>query len=341
MNRKGMSAAAAVLSLFCLTSCSGSPAGEAAGDESSENTAVTVALANSSCVYGFPTYVAAEKGFYTDNGLDVKIQGLNGSAAVLQVMLANQAQIGNPGAVPAIYAKARGEDIVFVANTNPGGSFVLVSPEEKGIKDAAALKGKTIGVATADGNEVAFMKAIMNAAGVNDSEYSVLVVGEGGQAVAGFERGDIDAYAASMDGMATIEHSGIPLTDLTGTSTKHLFGNALAVSRSYLESNPEVVQAYGRAYNQGREYGLAHFDEVLEICEKYQPQEVEDPEYAEALFEATKKGITSPDGAEFGEFNPEYWDRILQDLIDKGEITGDEVKAEDMYTNEFVEGYNS
>ncbi|MFZ3453795.1 ABC transporter substrate-binding protein [Arthrobacter sp. 7Tela_A1] len=330
----------AILSILCIAGCSDSPAGEAASTDT-DSMSVTVALANSSCVFGFPTYVAAEKGFYADNGLDVTIQGLNGSAAVLQVMLANQAQIGNPGAVPALNAKARGEDIVFVANTNPGGSFVLVSPEDDGLKDAADLRGKTIGVATADGNEVSFMKAIMQAAGVEEGEYNVLVVGEGGQAVAGFSRGDIHAYAASMDGMATIEHSGIPLTDLTGTAAKHLFGNALAVTAEYLDSNPEAVQAYGRAYNQGREYGLANFDEVLEICEKYQPQEVEDPAYAKALFEATKKTITSPDGDEFGRFNPDYWERVVQDHVDRGEISEGQIDPEDMYTNEFVEGYSS
>lgn len=349
MNRRKFyltTAALTTTALLSLTACSG-PAAELAGDgappadAAAENTSITVAMTNPSCILRFPAYVAVEQGFFAENGLDVEVRGLNGSSAVLQAMLANQAQMGTPGTVPTLQAHIRGEDVVYVANTTPGGSFVLVSPQDKGFTDASDLDGKTIGVATADGGEVSFLKSIMTAAGLEDGAYEILVVGEGGQAVAGFQRNDVDAYAASMDGMATIEFAGIPLDDLTGTATKHLFGNGLAVSRSFMDANPEAVQAFGKAYNQGMEYGLANFDKVVEACGKYQPQEVEDPAYAEALFKATVKSITSPDGEVFGLFNPEYWDIAVQDLVAAGEISEGDIDVTEVYTNEFVEGYGN
>lgn len=332
-----------VAGALMLSACGGPAAQEAGNTEEDPDTGqaneVTVAMVTSSCLGFFPTYVAQEEGFFDEQGISVNIEVVNGSSAVLQAMLSDQADLGTPGPIPVIQAQSRGEDVKYVANVNPGGNFMLVSPEGEGITDASQLEGKTIGVATADGGEVSFLETIMRAAGLEEGSYEVMTVGEGGQAVAGFTRGDIDAYSASIDGVATIEQAGIELADISGDSTNYLFGNGLVAENDFIESDGETIAAFGRAYNEATQFGLENPDAVIEACGKYQPQEVEDEEYATALLEASRTTVTSPDGAEFGYSNPEYWEQLIADAESSGEIEEAAVEAEDLFTNEFVEEY--
>jgi NitT/TauT family transport system substrate-binding protein len=294
---------------------------------------LTLAHANPSCIIFFPGYVADTQGYFAEEGLSVTIQGLNGSGAVLQAMAAGQAQIGSPGAAPTILANASGQDVRYIANTAPGGLFQLVVPEESGITDASGLSGAVIGIATADGNEKNVAAAILAAAGVTDFE--TLVVGEGATALAGFERGDIDAYAASLDTVAYIENAGVPLTNVTGTSTAYLFGNGIAAEGGFIDENPEIVAAFLRAYERAIEASLADFEVVMEGCEKFSPQEAEDRGISEALFNAIKDSLVSPDGDVFGFNNLAYWERVKQDLIDAGEDV-DAVDVSTVFTNDYL-----
>jgi NitT/TauT family transport system substrate-binding protein len=248
-------------------------------------------------------------------------------------MAAGQAQIGSPGAAPTILANAAGQDIRYIANTAPGGLFQLVVPEASGITDASGLDGAVIGIATADGNEKNVATSILNAAGVTN--FKTLVVGEGATALAGFERGDIDAYAASLDTVAYIENGGLPLTNVTGTATAYLFGNGLAATGEFIDANPEIVAAFLRAMERAVEASLADFELVMGGCEAYSPQEAEDRGLSEALFNAIKDSLVSPDGDEWGFNRVEYWERVKEDLITAGEDVS-AVDVSSIFTNDLL-----
>jgi NitT/TauT family transport system substrate-binding protein len=294
---------------------------------------LTLAHANPSCIIFFPAYVADTQGYFEEEGISVDIQGLNGSGAVLQAMAAGQAQIGSPGAAPTILANASGQDVRYIANTAPGGLFQLVVPEASGITDASGLEGAVIGISTADGNEKNVAASILLAAGVTD--YETLVVGEGATALAGFERGDIDAYAASLDTVAYIENGGLPLTNVTGTATAYLFGNGLAATGEFIDTNPEIVKGFLRAMERAVEASLADFEVVMKGCETYSPQEAEDRGLSEALFNAIKDSLVSPDGDVWGFNRAEYWARVQEDLVTAGEDVGG-VDVSTVFTNEFL-----
>lgn len=315
------------------TSSGSTESTESAETAPAELVELTLAHANPSCIIFFPGYVAATQGYFAEEGLEVNIEGLNGSGAVLQAMAAGQADIGSPGAAPTILANASGQDVRYIANTAPGGLFQLVVPEASGITDASGLEGAVIGIATADGNEKNIAAAILAAAGVTD--FDTLVVGEGATALAGFERGDIDAYAASLDTVAYIENGGVPLTNVTGTATAYLFGNGIAARGDYIDENPEVIAGFLRAYERAIEASLADFELVMQGCEEYSPQEAEDRGMSEALFNAIKDSLVSPDGDVFGYNNPDYWVKVKQDLIDAGEDV-EAVDVTTVYTNDFL-----
>lgn len=180
------------------------------------STKITVVLPNPSAVNNFPLYVAVGEKMFEKEGLDVRIEAVDGSSQVLQAMSAGQAQIGQPGPAPVLAARARGVDVVFIYNHFAKSVFGVVVPEKSAIKSPADLKGAVIGVGTADGAEVGFTRAILTDLKMSEGkDFTFLPVGDGGLAAAAFLRGDVKAYAAAVSDAAIMETRGIDLREIT------------------------------------------------------------------------------------------------------------------------------
>jgi NitT/TauT family transport system substrate-binding protein len=306
-----------------------------------------VVLPNPSALNVFPLYNAIGEGYMEEEGLEVRVEAVNGSASVLQALASGQGQIGQPGPGPVLAARARGEDVVFIYNQYPNSLFGLVVPEESEVEDPAELAGTTIGVGTADGAEVGFTRAIMLGAGLTEGEdYEFLAVGDGGTAAAAILNGEVDAYAASVADMAILEARGIPLREITPEEYLGYFGNGWAVTRAFLEESPDVVERFGRAIARGQAFGLdpANAEATLAHAAVGNPQEAEDPELAQALLEALKVRMTPQEqfaGEGYGYQPPEHWQTWHDTQVETGALEAPLDDLEAAYTNEFVAGWNA
>jgi NitT/TauT family transport system substrate-binding protein len=306
---------------------------------------ITVVIPNPSAINVFPLWVAIGEGYFEDEGLTVHVEAVDGSAPTLQAMAAGQAEIGLPGPAPVLAARARGVDVVFIYNHFAQSVFGLVVREESSYQSPAELKGKVIGVGTADGAEVGFTRAILNDLGmVEGQDYEFLPVGDGGPATAAFERGDIEAYAAAVSDAAILNARGMHVREITPKEYLGYFGNGYAVMRSYMEEHPEVIEGFGRALVRGVEFGMdpANQDKVLEHTTAGNPQEGEDQAFAAALLEAIKGRLTPayPDKG-WGYQPPEHWELWHQSQLDSGTLTEPLPDLTAAYTNQFVETWNA
>jgi NitT/TauT family transport system substrate-binding protein len=306
---------------------------------------LTVAVPNPSAINNFPLFVAMGEGYFAEEGLELTVEALNGSAAVLQVMASGQAQIGNPGPGPLLSARARGEDVVFIYNQYPKSIFGLMVPEESEAQGPADLDGTTVGVGTADGAEVAFTRGILQDAGLTEGEnYEFLTVGDGGTAAAAFLGEEVDAYAAAVSDAAIIESRGIPLREITPEEYLSFFGNGWAVTGQFIEENPEAVEGFGRALVKATRFGLdpANREKVLEHTTAGNPQEGEDTEFANALLDAVMERIQPVDHSNgYGYQPPEHWEAWHQSQLDTGGLAEPLENLEEAYNNDFVEAWNA
>ena len=263
---------------------------------SAEVKELTIVVPNPSAINVYPLHVAVGEGYFEQEGLSVKVEAVNGSASVLQLLASGQGHIGQPGPAPLLAARARGEDVVFIYNHFSRSVFGLVVPEESPAKTPADLKGVTIGVGTADGAEVGFTRGIMTDLGLAEgTDYEFLAIGDGGTAVAAFLNKEVGAYAAAVADAAIISSRGIPLREITPEPYLDYFGNGWAVTRTFLNENPETLEGFGRALVKGTKFGLdpANRDATLKHVAAGNPQESEDPVFAAALLGAIQ-GRTLP-----------------------------------------------
>ena len=305
---------------------------------------ITVILPNPSALNVWPMHVAIGEGYMEAEGLKLSVQAVDGSSLVLQAMAAGQAQIGLPGPAPTLAARARGEDVVFIYNLNPKSIFGVVVREESSYQQPADLKGKVIGVGTADGAEVSFAKSVLSDAGLTEgTDYTFLPVGDGGTATAGFERGDIEAYSAATSDAAIMSTRGLKLREITPDKFKAYFANGFAVLRPWMEENRDVIEGFGRAVVKGTKFGLdpANREKVLAHAAAANPQEGEDAALSNALLDQLLVKMAIGDQAEgYGYQVPANWETWQQTLLASGGLT----EAQDLskaFTNEFVEAWNA
>ena len=239
-------------------------------------------LPNPSAINVYPLFAAIGEGFMADEGLELRVEAVDGSAVVL-TLAAGRAQIGFAGPGPTINANARGLDAVFFYNFYTKSLFGIQVPEASPYQSVADLRGKVIGVGTADGAEVSFTRSIMSDAGmVENVDYTFLPVGDGGPAVAAILRGDVEAYAASAVDTAIMVTRGLALREITPDDYLSLFGNGFLALGSYMDANPHIIEGFGRALARGAAWANANKEQALRHAAAFNPQEAEDRELVSA-----------------------------------------------------------
>ena len=315
-----------------------------AGQPTKPLTKIVVLAPGPSAVTTYNFFVAVGEGYFKDEGLDAVWEAVDGSSQVLQGVAAGKAQIGRPGPGPVLAARGRGLDVVFIYNLYPKSIFGLVTKAKSSYKVPGDLKGKVVGVGTADGAEVAFVRPMFTDVGLQEGkDFTFLPVGDGGMAAAAFERGDIEAYAASMSDAAIIQRRGIPLRELTPDKYLGYFGNGFVAMGSYIKENPEIIKGFGRAMVRGTKFGLekANRQKVLEYCKKGNPQEGEDVALANALLDQTIEKMTPKDPSKgWGYQEPANWKLWHDSALASGFLKAPLPNLEAAYTNAFVNYWN-
>ena len=131
---------------------------------------ITFVQPSPSAINSFPVFVAIGEGYFEEEGLNVTVEAINGSGAVLQALSAGQAHFGRPGPGPLIAARSRGVDAVHIYNVAARSNFGIAVQEDSEYQTIEDLRGKVIGTGTADGAEVGFARNVLTGAGIS-AEY--------------------------------------------------------------------------------------------------------------------------------------------------------------------------
>jgi NitT/TauT family transport system substrate-binding protein len=309
-------------------------------------TAITFAVPNPSALTWLPYWVAVGEGYFADEGLDPRLEAIDGSSAVLQAMTAGQAQIGAPGPGPTLGARARGVDVKFIYNLYPKSVFGILVKDDSSFQTPADLRGTVIGVGTADGAEVSFTSAIMADLGMSPgTDFTYLPVGDGGTAAVAFLRDEVSSYAGAVSDAAILAARGLELREITPEQYLGFFGNGIAMLESQMAAMPDLAPKFGRALVRGTHFAMdpANKDAALAHCAAGNPQEGEQ-DYAASLFDGVVNRMTPTEafiGEGFGYQPPEHWQAIHDSAVASGALSAplDDLSA--AYTNEFVAGWNA
>jgi NitT/TauT family transport system substrate-binding protein len=305
-------AAAASLVLAACGSDGDGGSGEGGGSDSGGEglTEITVAFPAPSAIFFFPMAVAMSEGYMEEEGIEITWETVDGVPSVLQAMASGQADMGTVDPANLMIARSQDQALQGFFYYMPGGIYSFMVPAESDIEEPADLQGMTIGVGTAEGGEVSFARSILAEAGLEEgTNYEFLTVGDGGSAVAGFARGDIDAYAGSLVDASVMEAGGTDIRDITPDDLQvPPTGGFYTMSEEFIQENPEMIESMGRALARATDLAVSDPQVVLRAAKEINPEEVADESLSTALAELVTEQ-TFPLG------DPERWGFVPEDYL--------------------------
>jgi len=218
-------------------------------------------------------WVAADKGYFAAEGLDVDVV-LAGGGVATPALISGDAQFsGSPGAaIPAIL-KGAPLKLVFVTQDHPSYQLWASDPAIKTLQD---LKGRQVGVITrGDSTEAATRRALI-AAGVDPSTVAFTGMSIPGARATAIITGALPAAALTFDDVATVEHSGKAhlLLDLS-QAVQMVVGGAVTSDRMLKQNRPLALR-FIRALMKGYRYVRANKEATIAILLKRYPNETHD-----------------------------------------------------------------
>jgi len=199
----------------------------------------------------FPLLVAADKGFFQNEGVTVEPIRINSAPTTYQALIAGdvQAAVGAPtGLLPS---HLQGADVVAVGSWDNLVPYVWITREK--ITDIRDLRGKKIGVNRAGSKPWLIVQVLLQDAGLDPAkDLTLLQMGGGSQErVAALMRGGIDATLADVLLEPIMKKRGFFV--LRGKATP--FMNApIAVKRSYLAGHRSTLKKFVKAFADATRY---------------------------------------------------------------------------------------
>ena len=226
-------------------------------------------------IFYAPQYVAIEKGYFKDEGLDLTLVTGFGADKTMTAVISGEADIGFMGAEASIYAYQEGATdpvVNFAQLTQRAGNF-LVAREEmpdfkwEDLKDKKVLGGRKGGMP-----EMVF-EYILRKNGLDpQKDLTIDQSIDFGSTAAAFT-GDVSAdFTVEFEPSATAlekEGAGYVVASL-GVDSGYVPYTSYSAKTSYMEKNPEIIQKFTNALQKGMEYVQSHTPE--EIAEVIAPQ---------------------------------------------------------------------
>lgn len=326
----------AVLVVSLLAGCAKEETGLSEAEKKEENKLTKVTLNEvAHSIFYAPMYVAIEKDYFKDEGIDLELVTGYGADKTMTAVLSNQADIGFMGSESSIYMYNEGaKDYVvnFAQLTQRAGNF-LVSREP--IEDFAweDLKGKTVLGGRKGGMPEMVFEYILKQNDIDPvKDVTINQNIDFGSTAAAFSGGQGDFTVEFEPGATTLETSGKGYVVASlGKESGYVPYTAFSAKKSYLEEHPDIIQSFTDALQKGMDYVNEHTPE--EISEVIQPQFKEND--LETITTIVSRYYEQKTWKEDMIFNQDSFE-LLQDILeDAGELNS-RTPYEDLVTTEFA-----
>lgn len=254
-------------------------------------------------------YIAKEKGFFAENGLDVTIEHSPGRGEHVQLLVAGTVHVTTMDAATLLQRRAEpGLPVVSIALIGQKGQQAFAALKESGLETPKDWEGKIVGY---KGTPPPDLFALLAAAGADVDKINLVNVGFDPRALS---EKQVDVYPLFKSNEPYLLQSwGYELTlwDAADYQVPTL-GLAYVTSEKYLAENADALTRFLRAVLQGIAYAEAHPDQAVEIVMKYAGPET-DPAHMRFMLEAELADAQSEHGT--GWQDAAQWQSLADMLV--------------------------
>ena len=332
-NKKWISLAAAVILAVTALPMTAFAAEKDGGEE--KLTKVTLNEVAHSIFYA-PQYVAIEKGYFKDEGLDLTLITGFGADKTMTAVISGEADIGFMGAEASIYAYQEGATdpvVNFAQLTQRAGNF-LVAREEMPDFKWSDLKGKDILGGRKGGMPEMVFEYILKENGIDpEKDLTIIQNIDFGSTAPAFADGRGDFTIEFEPGATSLESEGKGhVIASLGKDSGYVPYTAFSAKKSYLKENPDVIQRFTNALQKGMDYVRSHSPSETASVIK--------PQFPETTLEMITTIVTRYYEQDTWKSNLIFEESsfdLLQDILESAGELEKRAPYKDLITTEFAE----
>ncbi|HEY8695380.1 MAG TPA: ABC transporter substrate-binding protein [Chloroflexota bacterium] len=225
---------------------------------------VTVATPSKS-LSQLPLYVAIQRGFFKELGLDVQLKEM---APPAQVAAVAAGEVDYTTAIgSSVQAAARGLPVKTVLALAGKPQHVLVA--SKSITSVKQLAGKTVGISARGSTTERELQVVLGQNGLTEQSVQILALGDSANTVAAMQAGRIDATVLPVPDnfVAEKEAGGHTLVNIAEVMDAPLSG--LSTSDKRLHDQPDQIVALIKGALKGTAYIKANKTEAVALIAQF------------------------------------------------------------------------
>ena len=278
-----------------------------------------------------PFYVAVERGYFREEGLEIEFDYSFETDAVTLVG-ANDLQFAVVSGEQVPLARAQGLPIVYVMAWWQGYPVGVAAPENSGIRTPADLAGRRVGIPCLCGASYVGYQALLSAAGVPADSVALEVIQY--TQVESLLAGRVDAVVIYANNEPVqLEAQGMPVDVIRVADYVDLASNGMITNEATMAERPDLVRAMVRASLRGLQATLDDPDAAFEICKRYIEglEEADQEVQRRVLEESLRFWETDRPGWS----RPEAWGNMQDVLLSMGSLEAP-IDIASAFSNDFI-----
>ena len=315
-----------VAAMLVLAGCSeAAPDAQAPGEPET----ITLAMGYVPNVQFTPLYVAVEKGYFEEAGLEVEFDyGMEHD--LLKLAGTNELQFVVGSGDQVILARGQELPVVYVFNWYRRFPVSVAALEP--LNAPQDLVGKEVGIPGLYGASYIGWQALLGAAGIDPAAVNLVSIGY--TQVESLVTGQVDAVVVyAMNEPVQLRAQGYTVHEIEVADSIDFISNGLITNEQTIEEQPERVRAVANAMRRGLQDTLDDPDAAFEVCRRYVPEITdESAPLQRAVLEAALRFWQAD---ELGRSDPAAWQASLDFMREIGMVEG-AIDVESLYSNEFL-----
>ena len=227
-----------------------------------------VTMAYSTAFNAVLVHIAFVNGYFTQEGLDAKLQAHAFGKLALQAVIEGRADVATVADTPVMFAIMDGKRIAILAAIQTSNrNEAIVARKGRGISEPSDLKGKRIGVTLGTTSDF-FLDALLMAHGIDRTQVKIRDMAPNEMAAA-LSAGKIDAASAFNPVVTQLQNS-------LGNKGSTFYGETLytetffvTAGQDFVKERPEAVRKLLRALIKAEIFVREHPDEARRLVAEF------------------------------------------------------------------------